>query len=238
MLKDGVRMFSEYKYKTELHAHTRPASPCSQINPEYMIDAYLKKGYTSLAITNHFILGLLDQDPKIQIKKYFENYYRTEEIAKKCGLNLILGSEIRFTENNNDYLIYGICEEDFLGISNLLDYGIDNFYKEFKNDRNIIIQAHPFRNGIELANPESIDGIEVFNLHPGQNSRIGYAAQFAAAHDFIITCGTDFHHFGHEGICGILTKEPIKDSYQIAQILKSRDYIIDISGYKVIPKID
>ena len=142
------------------------------------------------------------------------------------------------SEVDNDYLIYGICEEDLSEIIKLLDYGIDNFYKEFKNDRNIIIQAHPFRNGMELANPKSIDGIEVFNLHPGHNSRIAFAAQYASAHDFIITCGSDFHHYGHEGISAILTKEPIKDSYHLAQILKSRDYIIDISGYKVIPKID
>ena len=225
-------MFEEYKFKTELHAHTTPASGCSEITPEHLIEVYKEKGYTSIALTNHFIVD--DADPHEKITKYLDDYYKTIEIGKKEGINIILGSEIRFSENYNDYLIYGIIPDDHYDINALLDKGIDNFYKEYKNDKNIILQAHPFRNGIELANPESIDGIEAFNLHPGHNSRVGFAAQYARKHNFLITCGTDYHHFGHEGLCGILTKEPITDSHQLAQVLKNKDYIIDISGYKVI----
>lgn len=225
-------MFEEYKFKTELHAHTTPASGCSEITPEHLIEVYKEKGYTSIALTNHFIVD--DADPQEKITKYLDDYYKTIEIGKKEGINIILGSEIRFSENYNDYLIYGIIPDDLYDINSLLDKGIDNFYKEYKNDKNIILQAHPFRNGIELANPESIDGIEAFNLHPGHNSRVGFAAQYARKHGFLITCGTDYHHFGHEGLCGILTKEPITDSHQLAQVLKNKDYIIDISGYKVI----
>ena len=225
-------MFEEYKFKTELHAHTTPASGCSEITPEHLIEVYKEKGYTSIALTNHFIVD--DADPQEKITKYLDDYYKTIEIGKKEGINIILGSEIRFSENYNDYLIYGILPDDLYDINSLLDKGIDNFYKEYKNDKNIILQAHPFRNGIELANPESIDGIEAFNLHPGHNSRVGFAAQYARKHNFLITCGTDYHHFGHEGLCGILTKEPITDSHQLAQVLKNKDYIIDISGYKVI----
>ena len=225
-------MFEEYKFKTELHAHTTPASGCSEITPEHLIEVYKEKGYTSIALTNHFIVD--DADPKEKITKYLDDYYKTLELGKKEGINIILGSEIRFSENYNDYLIYGIIPDDLYDINALLDKGIDNFYKEYKNDKNIILQAHPFRNGIELANPESIDGVEAFNLHPGHNSRVGFAAQYARKHDFLITCGTDYHHFGHEGLCGILTKEPITDSHQLAQVLKNKDYIIDISGYKLI----
>ena len=225
-------MFEEYKFKTELHAHTTPASGCSEITPEHLIEVYKEKGYTSIALTNHFIVD--DADPQEKITKYLDDYYKTIEIGKKEGINIILGSEIRFSENYNDYLIYGIIPDDLYDINSLLDKGIDNFYKEYKNDKNIILQAHPFRNGIELANPESIDGIEAFNLHPGHNSRVGFAAQYARKHNFLITCGTDYHHFGHEGLCGILTKEPITDSHQLAQVLKNKDYIIDISGYKLI----
>ena len=227
-------MFSEYKFKTELHAHTTPASGCSEIPPEHLIKVYKEKGYTSITLTNHFIVD--DVDPQEKITRYLDDYYKTLDLGKKEGINIILGSEIRFSENCNDYLIFGITPDDLFDINALLDKGIDNFYKEYKNDKNIILQAHPFRNGMEPVNPESLDGIEVFNMHPGHNSRIGFAAQFARKNNFIITCGTDYHHFGHEGLCGILTKEPITDSYELAQILKSKDYIIDISGYKVIPE--
>ena len=68
-------------------------------------------------------------------------------------------------------------------------------------------------------NPKSLDGIEVFNLHPGHNARIGFAAKYARENDFIITCGSDYHHFGHEGMCAILTKEPILDSFGLVKVL-------------------
>lgn len=227
-------MFNEFKFKTELHAHTTPASGCSQIPPEYLVKVYKEKGYTSIALTNHFMYDTADAEEKIT--KYLDDYYKTLELGKKEGINILLGSEIRFSENNNDYLIFGINPEDLYNINSLLDKSIDNFYKTFKNDKNIILQAHPFRDGMESVNPESLDGIEVFNVHPGHNSRIGFAAKLARENNFIVTCGTDYHHFGHEGLCGILTKEPLTDSFKLAEALKKREYIIDISGYKVIPE--
>lgn len=226
-------MLEEYKYKTEIHAHTRPASVCSQITPEHMVEVYLENGYDSVTITNHLCYD--KEDPEEKIKRCLEDYYKTAEIGKKSGLNVILGSEIRFAQDMNDYLVYGIGEQDLYEINSLLEAGIENFYKTFRNDKNVIFQAHPFRDGMVLADKDSIDGIEVFNLHPGHNSRIGFAAKYARENDFIITAGSDFHHFGHEAMCAILTKEPLENSYQLAAVLKARDYVIGISGYKVLP---
>lgn len=227
-------MLEEYKYKTELHAHTSPASGCSQITPEYMVEAYKGLGYTSVAITNHFIFDdFVPVDEKVS--RLLDDYKKTKEIGEKVGLNIILGAEIRFLENFNDYLIYGIEEDELDEIYSLLEFGIDNFYKVYKNDKNVIIQAHPFREVCTPANPESLDGIEAFNVHPGHNSQIAVAAKFAKEHNKIITVGTDFHHHGHEGLSAILTKEPIKTSHQLADVLKNRDYLIDIGGCKVFP---
>ncbi|MBQ3038845.1 MAG: PHP domain-containing protein [Clostridia bacterium] len=221
-------------FKTELHAHTTPASSCSQITPEYMVEMYKNNGYTSVTITNHFVYDN-NGSPTDKIKFYLDDFYKTKEIAQKDGINIILGAEIRFSENINDYLVYGIDENDLYKIEQLLGYGIDNFYKEFKNKRNIIIQAHPFRDNIVLANPQSIDGIEVFNMHPGHNSRIGFAAKHARDNNLIPICGSDYHHFGHEALCSIKTETPVKDSFELAQILNNTEYVMDISGFTVIP---
>ena len=234
-------MLKEYKYKTELHAHTKPISSCSEIPPEELVELYHNLGYESVAITNHFEYNVYgkkedENELKNKIKTYIDGYYKVVEEGAKLGLNVILGAELRFMENSNDYLIYGIEPEELYEIANLLEIGIDAFYKKYKNDKNIIIQAHPFRDGMQPVNPESLDGIEVFNVHPGHNSRIGFAAKLAKEHNKIITCGTDYHHHGHEGLCGILTKEPITDSIRLAEILKNKDYIIDIGGYKVLPE--
>lgn len=225
-------MLSKYKYKTELHSHTYPASACSDITPEMMIEEYKKHGYNALTLTNHF--SYYEKEiRKDKIKFFLEDYYKTVELGKKCGLDVLFGAELRFTENDNDYLIFGIDEEDLFTINELLDSGIDNFYKSFKNDKNIILQAHPFRDGMVLANPKSIDGIEVFNFHINHNSRIGIAAEYARKNNFIITAGTDHHHVGGECLCGILTEKPLKSSYDIADALLSKNYLLDISGYKV-----
>lgn len=227
-------MLEEYKYKTELHAHTKPISMCSDIPPEFMINTYKENGYTSLVLTNHFIYDD-NMSAEEKIKPYMEGFYECKSFGEKVGLNVILGAEIRFSENENDYLIYGINEDDLYSIFGLLGDGIDNFYKKFKSKNNIILQAHPFRDRMTAVKPESLDGIEVFNVHPGHNSRIGFAAKYARENNFIITCGTDFHHFGHQALSAILTKEPVYNSEELAMILNNRDYVIDLSGYKILP---
>jgi hypothetical protein len=82
--------------------------------------------------------------------------------------------EIRFPENCNDYLVFGFSEDEMGHLFDLTAVDYISFYKEFKNDKNIIIQAHPFRNGITAQNPEYLDGVETFNMHPNHNSRIGF----------------------------------------------------------------
>lgn len=221
-------------YKTELHAHTNPVSGCSDIDPKDLVLIYKENGYDSVAVTNHFIADRLQgENGQEKVKWYLEDYYKCAEEGALIGLNVILGAEIRFTENNNDYLIFGICPEDLIDIYKLLPYGIDNFYREYKNEKNIIIQAHPFRDKMEEVKPESLDGIEAFNVHPNHNSRIGVAAKYARDNKLIAICGSDFHHYGQECLCGILTKKPLKDSYDVAKALKSGKYNMTIGGYMV-----
>ena len=168
-------------YKTELHAHTSPASGCSDIPPAELVKLYKENGYDSVVVTNHFTSNLKGETAKEKIDWYLDDYYKCLEAGKELGLNVILGAEVRFDENINDYLVYGINPDDLKDIYSMLSYGIDRFYSEYKNDRNIIIQAHPMRDNITFVKPESLDGIEAFNLHPNHNSRIGLAAKFAIA---------------------------------------------------------
>jgi len=221
-------------YKTELHAHTSPVSGCSDILPEDLIRIYKESGYDSIVVTNHFITTTLKGETcEEKVKWYLEDYYKCCEEGSRLGLNVILGAELRFTENNNDYLIFGICPEELADIYELLPYGIDNFYKEYKNDKNIIIQAHPMRDGMQSVNPKSLDGIEVFNMHPNHNSRIGLAAKYACENGMIATCGSDFHHLGQDSLCAVLTKKPLKNSYDVAKALKSGKYSMSVSDFLI-----
>ena len=52
----------------------------------------------------------------------------------------------------------------------------------------------------------------------------------------IVGAGTDFHHLGrkHEGAAALRSKGEITDSFQLAKVLKSEDYLLEIGGNAVV----
>ena len=225
----------EYIYKTELHCHTSPASTCADFSVEDVFKLYSEAGYTSICITNHFQYNPTTKNSE-KIKPILSDFKKAQKLSKKYSINAIFALELRFDEGNaNDYLFYGVSPKEMEEIAEYLDGSLENFYKNYVNEKNILIQAHPFRDRNYPANPEFVDGIEVFNFHPGHNSRIGIAAKHAKKYEKIITAGTDFHHEGHHCLCAMLTKEPINDSFELAQVLKSRDYLLSVSGIIIEP---
>ena len=225
-------ILKDYSYTTELHAHSFPVSGCGDFSAEEVVEIYKSAGASSLCLTNHLGPGNAD----LGAEYYLEDFYKAREAAS-AALNVILGVEMRFEGSSNDYLVYGVSEEDIPRFIELVPHGIENFYKEVKSERNVIIQAHPFRKGVTLAPLDSIDGIESFNIHPGHNSRVGIGARYAKLKDLLVTGGTDFHHEGHQALCLMRSKEEMKNSYDVAEAIKSRNVIFDCSGHIVIPYI-
>lgn len=226
----------KYQYKTELHMHTAPASGCSEVPPQSAVQIYADLGYDSIVICNHFYDGMRFRENKKKcIEAYLADYDVAVDAGEKYGINVILGCEMRFTENANDYLLFGM-DRDFLDFAyESLDMGIEEFSKQFRGDGRLLIQAHPFRNGMTEVPPEYLDGIETFNMHPNHNSRVAVAAKYARKHNLIPTVGTDFHHCGHEGLAALLTETEIKTSHDIVNVLRSRNYIFEIGGSVLIP---
>lgn len=230
-------MFTEKNiYKTELHSHTFPVSICSEVPAEKAVELYKNLGYHSIVICNHFApyCQYVDNKKKF-LSHYLADYDNALEAGRKYGLNVILGCEIRFTENNNDYLLFGMDHEILEWAYDYLDKGIEVFSKVFRSHDRLIFQAHPFRDGMTQVEPHLLDGIETFNLHPGHNSKVAIAARYAKQHDLIPIIGTDYHHFGHEGLGALLTKTEMKTTADIVTVLKSRDYLFEIGGSILIP---
>lgn len=233
---DFKQIADAFPYKTELHAHTSPVSRCSEIPVPNFVENYISIGCNSIVITNHLTPEYADPLFESYTAEYYlSDYFAACEYAKDKNINIILGAEIRFTENINDYLVYGITPEDIERIIPLLPYGIENFYKEFKNDKNVILQAHPFRKKMELAPLGSIDGIESMNMHPGHNSAVAVAAKYARDNDLLVCGGTDYHHPGHHGMCMMRTESALRDSFDVAEAIKSKNFLLDISGHLIIP---
>lgn len=233
---DFKKILTDYPFTTELHAHTNPASFCGDFPADETVDFYKASRVTTLAITNHFNSDLTVGNIKENVAKYLEDYHLAKESAKN-DINVVLGIEIRFDGSNNDYLVFGIEEDELQFYAELTPYGIENFYKQAKNDRNVIIQAHPFRNGVTRAPIDSIDGIEAYNMHPNHNQRNALSVQHAKKNDLLVTGGSDFHHITHHALCLMRTKKELKDSFDIAAAIKSKDVVFDCSGSIIIPYI-
>ena len=230
-------LLKEYSFQTELHAHTSPASSCSQVSPEEMAETYKKLGYDAVTIANHFVYEYQGLSKNEVIDRFFDNFERAEKRGKEIGIRVLLAAEIRFSENENDYLIYGVTRKMLEEIYDLLPYGIENFRKVYKMPDRVFLQAHPFREDMELVSPAILDGIEVFNMHPNHNSKVGIASVYAKEQNFsIITAGSDFHHpnRGHEGVSAIRTKHLPKDGFDIAKILRSGDYLLEVGRNNII----
>ena len=227
---------SEYCYLTELHAHSRPVSECGNFSADEVVTTYLMTGINTLTLTNHLTEAHLVNRHEDELAEfYLSDYYKAVEAAEGTGLNIALGVEIRFTETTNDYLVYGVSPDDIRKIIPYVKTDIQTFYREFKNEYNVIIQAHPFRDNMQPPPLGYVDGVETFNCHPVHNPRIPFACRFARENDLLVTGGSDYHEKGGHATCILRTNQELKNSFDIAQAIKSRDVIFDVFGHTVIP---
>lgn len=233
---DFSQITKEYSYKTELHAHSNPVSSCGKFPADEVVRIYANVGCDTLTLTNHLTEHhTVKRSVDELVEYYLSDYYKACDMAKELGITVALGVEIRFTGTVNDYLVYGVCPDDIEKMIPYVHTDIETFYREFKNDKNVILHAHPFRNNMEPTPIGSVDGIETFNAHPGHNSRIALATRLAREHDLIVSGGSDFHEEGRHATCILRTKQKLRDSYDIAEAIKSRDIVFDMSGHIVIP---
>ncbi len=228
----------EYPIRIEMHAHTFPVSPCSEVTPADLAEIYSKRDYDAIVLTNHYSLDLCgEMDKEAVVDMHISTYEELKKECEKYGMSVILGTEVRFTENHNDYLIYGVDREILSTVYDYFDKGLEAYRTEIKLEKSVFLQAHPFRDGMVRANPALLDGVEVFNMHPHHNSRVGLASKFAEENGLkIITSGSDFHHpnINHEGVSALRTRTMPKDSFELAEILKGGDYLLEVSGNSLI----
>jgi len=226
----------EYKYRIELHTHTYPASGDSVITPEEMVQIYAERGFDGVVISNHFY-STPNVGKKEKIARYINDIERAQKEAEKYHIKVYFGAEIRFDENKNDYLVVGM-DSDILSVCyDFLPKGLEVFRQEVKLSNSLLIHAHPFRDGMVLMNPELLDGVETFNMYPRQNSRVSFAVRYAKENNISITTpGSDIHYKnqGFETVCALRTRILPHDSFELAAILKSGDYVFEIGEQAIV----
>lgn len=221
-----------YPCRIELHAHSHPASGCSEVPADELVTTFHNAGYDAMAITNHLISDEEHSPSKKKaIEKFKKDLYLAQETGAKLGIKVYAGAELRFYKHSdNDYLFYGYTLDELPEIYDYLNTNLETFVKECKKDCSLLIQAHPFRSGMIRMDSSLLDAIEAFNVHQNHNSRVAVAAKYAAAEGKIMTVGSDYHHPGFEGISATRTKILPKDEAELISIIKSDDFLIEIGG--------
>ena len=220
------------QFKTELHAHTSEVSPCGRVTAPEVAERFIAEGYTSLVITNHYcdyVIDNLKGSWQEKMDYYVYPYHLMKEYAGD-RLNVILGCELRFEGSINDYLIYGITE-DFLRENPDLHKMTLRTFADLAHENNLlVVQAHPFRNGMTVVNPALLDGMETFNGTPSYDGRNPVADAWAKQYGLIRTSGSDFHNPDQRGYGGILTNAAIRTGEELVSVLKSGNYTLHCEG--------
>ena len=216
------------KYLTELHLHTKESSSCSEIPAKQMIEEYKKQGYSTIVITDHCSKSKMDRLGDISWREKIDYVYTGFDMAKKywneLGMNILLGVEITLQITDSDYLIYGIDKEFLYENEKIYEYTLEELYKICNKKEYLLVQAHPFRDDIQLAPLEYIDGIEVFNGCQDEISRNYKALEYEERTNKILTSGSDFHRIDDLARGGIITEVEIKNVKQLVEILKTKNY--------------
>ena len=220
------------QYKTELHTHTLLVSPCADTPLEDVVARYADAGYTTVFVTDHYCDYVIDPAGETweqKMEHYLSGYRAMKEMARG-KFNVVLGCELRFLENFNDYLVFGMDEEFLLTHPELHKMSLKDFSAFARENGLLLVQAHPFRTKMTVVKPQLLDGVEVFNGHRGHESKNYLANELANRYGLIKTSGSDFHHPNSVVSGGIMTDEPITTAKQLIEILRSGNYTLICQG--------
>lgn len=222
-------------YKIETHLHTKLVSLCGWMSPETIISGYKERGYAAVTVTDHFHRGWLGTagitlGQGIDVAaEFLRGYDAVNEAGEKAGIKVYYGAELRFDENDNDYLLLGYEKELLNNTDAILSMGIGKFSKIVKQAGALIIQAHPCRTGKNACfpvDPSFLDGVEVFNMNMRQNNNNDEALAFAKKNNLIMMAGSDCHRLEDIGISGILSDTLPKDSFSYAKLIRSGKFTL------------
>ena len=220
-------------FKTELHCHSKEVSECAQASARELVRLYKDAGYSTVVLTNHFATFtynyLNSRSWQDWIDKYLSGYELLKNEAKGV-LEVLFAIEIRPIDSPNDYLLYGISERLLRESEGLYLLSVKNLSNFCRQNGVLMIQAHPFREGMQMTPNWLLDGIEVFNGsiggHYATDSNNDRAKAYAEHFKFIKTSGSDLHYSTDKILGGIKTEEKITSVNQLVDILKSGKYTL------------
>ena len=219
------------KYKTELHCHTAEASTCAHEIAAATVEKYIRHGYTTLVLTNHFTHGEMEAHGltyREELDRVWNAYLKAREAAGD-RLNVLFAVELCLMGARNDYLMFGVTRDFLLDHEDIFSMRLGKVHDLCLDNGILLIQAHPMRGNMQVVDPEDVDGYEVFNGDMDSDSQNDVALALAtylreSGKTLIMTSGSDHHNPDHLPAGGIETDEPITSMDQLISVLRSGEY--------------
>ena len=181
-----------------------------------MVTDHLHPEYLSRIDTQHNWDMVMDH--------YLSGYHASKKRGDEVGLDVLLGAEFRFPENDNDYLVYGIDEQWLRSNPYACCMSAQEFYDKFQNEV-LIIHAHPFREGSAPVQETAIHGAEIINNNPRHENNNDQALAMCRRHpEYFRLAGSDTHRDGDEARAGVILPERVKDSRAYKHMIETLQF--------------
>lgn len=212
----------------EIHCHTKEVSICGWVNGKEVANIHKEAGFDGICITDHYYRGFFEMHPgksdRQIVDHYLQGYRNAKKQGDKIGLKVLLGIELRFDENINDYLVYGIDEQFLYDNPQIYKMTLAQFVKFIEGTKMILVFAHPFREVCKKMDPSLFEAVESHNGAVRMNSRNNLAKDFQKMHNLIGTCGSDFHRREDIGLSSMEFHDEINNEQQLASAIRNKRF--------------
>ena len=221
-------------YKYELHSHTSECDRDADLSARELVHMYKEAGYDGMVITDHYIerfyrlwfpeevQGLTHEQ---QVTRWLKGFRTAREEGEKIGFTVLPGAEVRFDDYPNDYLLYGLHEEFFYTVPRLNELKNVDELLALMPEGVCVVHAHPFRDGMAVATPRGLFGIEAYNGGT-EKFRNELARSFACHYALSMTSGSDIHDTSRLAKGGIMTERRIRTPEDLVSVLRSGEYTL------------
>lgn len=217
-------------YRYETHFHSAETSPCSRLSAAEGLKMYKAAGFHGVNISDHYDPGFFWRNSNLptfqdQADDWLKGYRAAKEAGKALGMSVFLGMELCTENSSNDYLLFGVTEEFVYDNPRLYEWKMADVCQLAKRYGILVFQAHPYRAGLVFT-PEVLDGVEVYNGSPRDNSQNELALSAAEEHGLLRSAGSDCHRPEDVARGGIQTEEPLTTTQQFRDIFLSGGYTL------------
>ena len=214
-------MMEDNNFLIELHAHTSQTSACSHISPEDMIETYQRAGYSGVLITDHYV----DYNYG-DMEKFLSGYRAAKACGHRMGFKVYLGMELRTDYMLNDFILIGLTEEFLTEHADIYRMPMEELKALLNSNGILIIQAHPFRDGMTQMTLDQVNGFEVYNGAVWFENRNEKAEKYCEQLGGLPTSGSDCHRDFQMCRGGIACSVLPEDAGALAELIRQKKYKI------------